>query len=70
MKRVCGEARRAVSFARAQDGETHDAAVHRARTGHDPKAARAKLRKWQGAAWKPLPEAELHTLISPSPARA
>jgi hypothetical protein len=38
--------------------------------GIDPKTARAKLRKKHGAAWKSLPEAELRSLISPSPARA
>jgi hypothetical protein len=38
--------------------------------GIDPKTARGRLRKKHGSAWKSLPEAEVRSLISPSPARA
>jgi methylphosphotriester-DNA--protein-cysteine methyltransferase len=49
----------------------HTTLPHIARElGIDPKTARAKLRKKHGAAWKSLPEAELRSVISPSPARA
>jgi hypothetical protein len=38
--------------------------------GIDPKTARAKLRKKHGKDWKSMSEAELRSVISPSPDRA